>query len=53
MSLDHDELNKRRKQREEYRKKYGPMNHMHPSDSEGYDWLEDPWPWEYCKNKEV
>ena len=39
--------------REEYRKKYGPMNHMHPSDSEGYDWLEDPWPWEYCKNKEV
>ena len=39
--------------REEYRKKHGPMNHMHPSDAAGYDWLEDPWPWEYCKNKEV
>ena len=39
--------------REEYRKKHGPMNHMHPSEGEGYDWLEDPWPWEYCKNKEV
>ena len=39
--------------REEYRKKYGPMNHMHPSDAEGYEWLDDPWPWEYCRNKEV
>lgn len=39
--------------REEYRRRHGPLNHMHPSDSEGYDWLEDPWPWEYCKNKEV
>ena len=39
--------------REEYRKKYGPLNHMHPSDAEGYEWLDDPWPWEYCKNKEV
>lgn len=39
--------------REEYRKKHGPMNHTHPSDADGYDWLDDPWPWEYCKNKEV
>ena len=39
--------------REEYRKKYGPLNHMHPSDTEAYDWLEDPWPWEYSINKEV
>ena len=39
--------------REEYRKKYGPLNHMHPTDSIGYSWLDDPWPWEYCKNKEV
>lgn len=39
--------------REEYRKKHGPMNHMHPSEGEGYEWLADPWPWEYCKNKEV
>jgi len=39
--------------RKEYRKMHGPLNHMHPSDNDGYDWLEDPWPWEYCKNKEV
>ena len=39
--------------REEYRKSHGPMNHMHPSESDTYDWLDDPWPWEYCGNKEV
>lgn len=39
--------------REEFRKKHGPLNHQNPSDSEVYDWLDDPWPWEYCKNKEV
>lgn len=39
--------------REEYRKTHGPLNHMHPSESETYDWLDDPWPWEYCQNKEA
>lgn len=39
--------------KEEYMQKRGPMNHMSPSDSESYDWLDDPWPWEYAKNKEV
>lgn len=39
--------------REEYRKNHGPLNHMQASDSEGYDWLDDPWPWEYGKNKEA
>lgn len=37
----------------EYKKKHGPMNHRGESDAECYDWLDDPWPWEYCKNKEV
>ena len=37
----------------EYKKKRGPMNHTRISEGEGYDWLDDPWPWEYCKNKEV
>ena len=37
----------------EYKKKYGPLNHMRASEAEGYDWLDDPWPWEYCKNKEA
>lgn len=39
--------------RVEYRKKHGPLNHQRASDAECYDWLDDPWPWEYCKNQEV
>lgn len=39
--------------RAEYRKNHGPLNHMQASDSESYDWLDDPWPWEYGKNKEA
>lgn len=41
------------KGREEYRKKYGPLNHGSASDADTYDWLDDPWPWEYHKNQEV
>ena len=39
--------------REEYLKSRGPMNHGQPTQSDKYRWLDDPWPWEYCKNKEV
>lgn len=39
--------------RAEFRKDHGPLNHMSPSDSESYDWLDDPWPWEYFQNKEA
>ena len=39
--------------RDEFRKKHGPLNHLQASDMECFDWLDDPWPWEYCKNKEV
>ena len=35
-----------------YTKMCGPMNHY--SLAEGpYSWLDDPWPWEYAKNREV
>ena len=27
------------------------MNHKMPDTCETYRWLDDPWPWEYCKNK--
>lgn len=37
---------------EEYLKKCGPLNHGQIVDSDQYRWLDDPWPWEYCKNKE-
>lgn len=39
--------------REEYKRKHGPLNHGIASDNQCYDWLDDPWPWEYCRNKEV
>ena len=32
--------------------KCGPLNHGMPSEGE-YRWLDDPWPWEYCANKEA
>ena len=39
--------------REQYQKKIGPLNHHMPDDCKDYRWLDDPWPWEYSKNKGV
>ena len=36
----------------EYSRQCGPLNHRTPSEGE-YRWLDDPWPWEYCANKEA
>ena len=36
----------------EYSRKYMPLSHNIPTDGK-YQWLNDPWPWEYCKNKEA
>ena len=38
--------------REKYEKMSGPLNHMRSGEGE-YRWLDDPWPWEYAKNREV
>lgn len=38
--------------RDEYKRNHGPLNHMSASEAGSYDWLDDPWPWEFCKNKE-
>jgi spore coat protein JB len=35
-----------------FSEKYGPLNHSIPTQGE-YRWLDDPWPWEYCANKEA
>lgn len=40
------------KSSEEYSAKYAPLNHMVPESGAEYEWLRDPWPWEYCGNKE-
>ena len=34
-----------------YSKEYGPLNHGTPTEGP-YEWLKDPWPWEYTGNKE-
>ena len=39
--------------KEKYERKYGPLNHMEKDHCEDYRWLDDPWPWEYSKNKGV
>lgn len=35
-----------------YGKEIGPLTHITPAEGP-YKWLDDPWPWEYCGNKEV
>ena len=39
--------------REKVMQQRGPMNHLMPGQGNTYDWLDDPWPWELCANKEV
>lgn len=36
-----------------FMKKHGPTNHYQEQSATKYTWLSDPWPWEYCRNKEV
>lgn len=35
-----------------YEQRYGPLNHRTPTEGT-YRWLDDPWPWEYAKSREV
>ena len=39
--------------KEEFLKNHGPMNHFQETNADKYNWLNDPWPWEDCRNKEV
>ena len=32
---------------------HGPMNQLCHDEADRFRWLNDPWPWEYCKNKGV
>ena len=36
----------------EYTKNCRPKNHFTPTKGKTYQWLDDPWPWEYAANKE-
>ena len=35
-----------------WNEKHTPLNHRTENESPCYLWLDDPWPWEYCANKE-
>ena len=37
---------------QKYEKMCGPLTHMSVTEGE-YKWLDEPWPWEYAKNREV
>lgn len=43
---------KYREHSEEYSRHYGPICHQDLESQKEYSWLSDPWPWEYCGNKE-
>lgn len=34
----------------EYAEQHAPLSHAMPSDGKDYNWLNDPWPWEYSHN---
>ena len=36
-----------------YSKNNNPLTHSFPGEGQSYNWLDDPWPWEYSKNREV
>ena len=36
----------------EYTQNHRPKNHTTPTKGKTYQWLDDPWPWEYAANKE-
>lgn len=36
----------------EYSDGCSPLNHHTPVSSKRYNWVDDPWPWEYAGNKE-
>ena len=38
---------------QEYTRSCRPLNHRGPTKGNCYQWLDDPWPWEYAANKEV
>ena len=41
----------REKMAKQYAAQCGPLNHMQKGEGP-YRWLDDPWPWDYCANRE-
>ena len=38
---------------QKYERQYGSLTQMDAAINGSYDWLKDPWPWEYEQNKEA
>lgn len=38
--------------RTDYESQCGPLNHLSQSGGDSYQWLKEPWPWEYANNRE-
>lgn len=38
--------------RKEYSQRHGPICRKDVTHDSEYEWINDPWPWEYCANKE-
>lgn len=36
----------------DYEENYGPLSHTYPQQGKKYNWLKDPWPWDYCQKQE-
>ena len=36
----------------QFEKTNGPITHAAPGDGNRYNWIDDPWPWEFAANKE-
>ena len=39
--------------KKEYESNCGPMTHFSGVQQSEYNWLNDPWPWEYAMNREA
>ena len=35
----------------QYVKEFGPLNHMQSGCGDRYQWLDEPWPWDYSANR--
>lgn len=35
-----------------FAKQFGPLNHSQETTGDKYQWLENPWPWDYCANQD-
>lgn len=50
-SLFRELVEKSKELKKEYQNKYGPLSAFATAQSQSFDWLDNPWPWEKEANK--